>query len=361
MSIQILQTPFLGTNDTEAQLVSWEIVSGDQISPNTVVCVLESTKAAIEIEAEFGGYIFPVVAEGEFVESGEVLAVISEVSDFDFEGWRNNQDDHEDKAPIPTRKAQLLMQRHGIDPSDIAVPAGERIREADVHSVLKKHQLGTDRRGLTAPKRLAILGGVSGGGALIVIDAVRRMENMLPVVIYDRDAQYHGRSVLGVPVLGSFEDRKEKDRADGIFDVLVIAFNRNLQERDKVFQQLSAEGYAFANVIAPDVEVRSMVKLGTGNVILSRAYVGACSQIGSNNFVSANVCLEHGNVLGDSCAFGPGVYTSGNVTIGSRVRFGAGIYVEPELEIGDDAVIGSGQTLVTGVSGGKVLTTRTKG
>ena len=111
-------------------------------------------------------------------------------------------------------------------------------------------------------------------------------------------------------------------------------------------------------MIDPSVDMRSSVTLGVGNVILGHAYIGPCSSIGDNNFISAHVSLEHGNVLTSHCAFGPAVYTSGNVTIGSNVRFGTGIFVEPNVSIGSRAIIGSGQTIVADVPADALRLTR---
>lgn len=362
MSVQTIHTPHLGANDSEAKLVDWLIQPGVEVSPGTVLCALETTKATIDVEAAEHGFVFPLIKAGETIETGAALAVLADSANFNIAAWQIEQKDLiATRSADPTRKAQLLMKRHNLNPAVLPPAFGERINEADVETYLAKRQVQHARLGLSTPIRLAILGGVSGGGALIVIDAARRMENMLPIAIYDRNPQFHDQSVLGVPVLGAMEDRMDQDHADGLFDVLIIAFNRNLPERDQLFSDLTARGYTFANVIDPKAELRSMVEIGTGNLILSHCYIGACSRIGSNNFISANVALEHGNILGNSCAFGPGVFTSGNVTIGNRVRFGTGVYIEPSLEIGDDAVIGSGQTLVTGVAPGKMITSRAKG
>ena len=363
MKVLEVLTPHLGTNDTEAGFVAWLQELGSHVKRGTPLCELETTKATIEVEASADGFLFYLAQRGDRLKVGEILGVLAETRDFDLAGWRRRKAAEKTATPAePTRKAQLLMKRHGIRPEDLPAPAdGARLAEADVAAFVEARLAGQARLGLTTgPQRIAIIGGVGGGGALIIIDAALRIGSVIPVAIYDQDPQFNGKAVLGVPVRGAMDELLAADRDGGIFDALVIAFNRNLEERDRIFRSLRDANYTFANIIDPSVEIRSQVEIGTGNVILSRVYIGACSRIGSNNFISANVALEHGNVLGDSCAFGPGVFTSGNVSVGNRVRFGAGVFVEPGLEIGDDAVIGSGQTLVTGVGTGKVLASRSK-
>lgn len=362
MNVRIITAPHLGANDTEARLVAWLEKPGSKVKRGAPVCELETTKATIEVESPANGFLHVLVEAGATVAAGAPVALLAEEAGFDLAGWKDAQEGENGTTEgTYSRKAQLLLKRHGFSEQDLPAPVGARLGEADVEAFLQARNVREARLGLGTTPRLAIVGGVSGGGALIVIDSARRMSGLLPVAVYDRDSQFQGQSVLGIPVVGTIESRLEQDYSRGMFDYLVIAFNRDLAQRDNLFNDLVERGYRFANVIDPNADVRADVSLGEGNVLLGNSYVGACSQIGSNNFISANVALEHGNIVGNSCSFGPGVFTSGNVTIGDRVRFGTGIHIEPGLEIGSDAVIGSGQTVVSSVEQGKLLTSRAKG
>lgn len=362
MKIQQIWTPKLGANDTSGQLVQWFAEAGTQVSSGALLCELETTKATLEVVSPGQGFFFPLFEVGSAVEEGRALAVLTDEENFDVSAWsREGAIRSAGYTLEPTRKAQLLLDKHGLEAADLPAPLGPRLSEADVEVFLRDQSSTANRIGLGFSPRLAILGGVSGGGALIVIDAVRRMSDIVPSAIYDHNRAYKGQHILGVPILGSVEDCLDRDYADGVFDCLVIAFNRDLSARHTLFVDLVERGYRFINVVDPSVDLRSGVELGSGNVVLGHSYIGACSKIGDNNFLSAGVSIEHGNLLGDSCSFGPGVFTSGNVTIGDRVRFGTGIHIEPGLEVGSDAVIGSGQTLISSIEAGKLLTSRAKG
>lgn len=362
MKTQEIRTPKLGTNDSTAQFVQWFVEAGNQVSSGALLCELETTKATLEVVSPGQGFLFPLVEAGSTVEEGLPLAVLTDEENYDVATWtRKGTAENSGSAFEPTRKAQILLEKHGLEASDLPTPLGPRLSEADVEAFLRDQSSTKNRIGFGLTSRLAILGGVSGGGALIVIDAVRRMSDIVPVAIYDQNPAHKGHHILGVPILGSVEDCLDRDYANGVFDCLVIAFNRDLSARHTMFTDLVERAYRFINVVDPSVDLRSGVELGSGNVLLGHSYIGACSKIGDNNFLSAGVSIEHGNLLGDSCSFGPGVFTSGNVTIGDRVRFGTGIHIEPGLEVGSDAVIGSGQTLVSSVEAGKLLTSRAKG
>jgi sugar O-acyltransferase (sialic acid O-acetyltransferase NeuD family) len=355
-----IKTPFLGTNDSQAVVQNWTKNSGTLVKHDEVVCELETTKATVEVSSEMAGYLHLAVQPGETVKVGQILAVISDSPVFDMALYLAESLSTLPGATSVTKKAEILMARYKLDPEEIRRQVGsEKITEDVVKRHIEKLDDHLGRMGVGKGKRVGVIGGVGGGGALIVVDALTRMPGFQATAIFDRDSKYVGCSVLGIPVVGPIDDLYAEFES-GRIDAVVIAFNRDLMERDRVFQDIKAKGIPFVNVIDPTVELRSDVILGSGNVILSRAYIGACSVIGDNNFISANVAIEHGNILGSSCAFGPGVFTSGNVTIGSRVRFGTGIFIEPGLTIGDDATIGTGQMIVTDIRSGITLTTRAK-
>lgn len=355
-----ITTPFLGTNDSQATVQNWTKKDGTLVKNDEVVCELETTKAVVDVSSDMEGYLHVAAQAGETVKVGQILAVISESPVFDMPQYLAENMSSKPGASSVTKKAEILMARYKLNPEELRLEAAtEKITEDVVKRYIEKLGDHLGRVGVGKGKRVGVIGGVGGGGALIVIDALTRMPGLHVVAIFDRDTKYVGRTVLGIPVVGPIDDLYvEFER--GRIDAVVIAFNRDLIERDRVFQDIKARGIPFINVIDPTVELRSDITLGTGNVILSKVYIGACSVIGDNNFISANVAIEHGNVLGSSCAFGPGVFTSGNVTIGSRVRFGTGIFIEPGLTIGDDATIGTGQMIVTDIRSSAILTTRAK-
>ncbi|SCM79293.1 conserved hypothetical protein [uncultured Pleomorphomonas sp.] len=354
-------TPFLGTNDTQAILLRWKVRQGERVEVGGELCEIETTKATIEVQSDAAGYFFPLVGIGETIEVTQILGFISATPDFDAKAYMESTAAVASEGPRITKKAELLIRRYKLNQSAVeAFADGARITEELVSAFISRQQIGGFARvGVGAGRKVAIIGGVGGGGALIVADTIARIGDMQAVAIYDRAAEFHGKSVLGVPIVGT-TDKLEGDLKAGYVDAVVIAFNRNLEERHRIFEELAGRGVPFTNVIDPSADIRSGVEIGIGNIILGHVYVGACSRIEDNNFISANVALEHGNVLGSSCAFGPGVFTSGNVTIGNRVRFGTGVFVEPGINVGNDSIVGSGQTLVTNIREGAVLTSRAK-
>lgn len=355
--IKILKTPFFGANDTEAVFLSWVAEDGKKVNQGALLGSIETTKAVIDVSAENTGYLYHLTEPGQRVGVGQPLALVSD------EPLENpaevasqiEQESKTSKNKSITKKAELLVRRHKLDFANVLEFAhGSLINEDLVSRFLKETMSNGHRYGQVSRQRVGIVGGVSGGGALIVIDSILRNPSQEAVCIFDQDCQLAGRHILGVPVVGSIELLQEWLDV-GRLDAVVIAFNRDLEERWRVFDRLESQGVPFCNVIDPSAEIRTKVEMGNGNVVLGRVYVGACSRIGDNNFISANVCLEHGNVVGSHNGFGPGVFTSGNVTIGSGIRFATGIFIEPAISIGDHSVIASGSIVTSDVKPGTTV------
>jgi len=339
--------PFLGANDDNCLIVDLLVKNGAYVKKGEILFVLETTKSAMDVEAESEGYFFSSLKVGERKNYGQLVAVIAEseneqAATLELIAAENDVKEKNQGGVRITKKAEMIMQRNGLDIEKIILFAdGLEVNEALINQYLQEFSTKNKKIGLEiSNERIAVIGGVSGGGALIIIDSVLRSAKQVVMAVYDNDKVYHGKEVLGVPVMGG-EDKMIADFKDGKFQAIVIAFNRNLDERQTTYERYKSMGLRFTNVIDQTVELRMGVEIGEGNVILAKTYIAACTVIGNNNFISSNVCIEHGNSMGSHNAFGPGVFTSGNVVIKNKIRFGTGVFIEPNLIIGDNVTLGS--------------------
>jgi len=359
--ITVIKAPFLGANDKSARLVSWLKVAGVQVNAGEVLCQLETTKTLFDVETTTAGYFYTLLGDQCQVAAEQIIAIISESPLPDYHSVIEQtisaarQKAHTSEDRQITKKAEILALRHNLDLATLVQELGKKVQEQDVKDYLARTTMQPLRMGFVPMERIGIIGGVSGGGAMIIIDAISRLPQMQAVAVFDQDPSFVGQSVLGIPVVGSADELLHQYLDEGKIDKVIIGFNRNLQQRAETFHRLSQQGVPFCNIVDPTAEIRNHVKLGVGNLLLSRVYLGPCTEIGDNNFVTAGTHIEHGNRVGSHCAFGPAVATSGNVTIGDRVRFAAGIVIEPGLVIGHDAVIASGAVIVADVPDNHVV------
>jgi acetyltransferase-like isoleucine patch superfamily enzyme len=355
--MQYISIPFFGANDEEAYISKWLIEDGEVVKKGQLLANIETTKTNIEFESPDNGYIYKIKEEAKNFIADEPIAILSNnpiknIKEAASELLRKESMSGEVSLKI-TKKAEILLNRNNININELQINGGT-IDEKYVLNYIQSKEENRNRLGFSNLKKIGIIGGVAGGGALIVIDALLNSKSATPAFIFERDKRWYGDSILGVPVVGGLE-KLYPLVANRDIDAVIIGFNRNLHERDDLYQSLSLKGVPFCNVIDGTVTIRRLVNIGLGNVILGDSYIGAGCKIGNNNFISANVHLEHGNFLGDSNAFGPGVFTSGNVNIGNRVRFGTGVFIEPDRSIEDDVTISSGSIVTIDLKKGSIL------
>ncbi len=358
-------------------MIEWAKSEGDYVRAGEVVCTAETTKCLFDIEAVAEGYLFILVQAGASATVGQPLAVVSgEQTDSRqaVAAWIAATAS-EPALPAPageertwTRKAELLARRHGVDLA--LVPSNDgKIGESDVLAYLE-HQ--GNRSAPPAPEhrdvvdgtyrggrmeRVLIIGG--GDGAVQVLDAMLKTGRQRAVAIVDDNPSLHGRTIMGVPVAGPIrEDLVARMVERDELDYAVISISTLIPLRRRIFEQLTARGVPFTNVIHPTVCIGTNVSIGRGNVILAFCHVGACATIGNNNFLSAYVSIEHHNELGNHCSYGPAVIASSRVRVGDGTRFGTGVFIEPKISIGPNSVIGSGCVLRAHVPANSVVRTR---
>lgn len=359
--------PKAGANEVSGIIKRWAVDTGQKVRRGDLLAEIETTKAVVEVEAESDGWFFPLAERNDSAEVGTVIGVIAARPEIDLETVRREAAATTaavagDPAPTVTtapagsdtwtRKAVLLAERHHLDRTAIAAqPRTQpgRVSEADVLAFLERQKAAAAPSAFGL-QRVLVVGSAGGGGAAIVIDSLARCPGQVPVGVVDRDESWHGKPILGVPVLGPSDPDLVLDLyRRGTFDAVVLAFNRSIEARAETFADLAGRGIPFANVVDPTVNMRLGVRLGVGNVILGSSYLGAEAEIGDNNFLSSNTCIEHHCRMGSHNAFGPAVAFSGRVVIGDRIRFGTQIAVEPGVRIGSDCVIASSCVLRTDI------------
>jgi acetyltransferase-like isoleucine patch superfamily enzyme len=128
-------------NTEVALLTEWLAADGAEVRRGEPVCVVETTKASLELEAPGDGTLVHLYAAGAEIELGRTIALIAESAE-ELEQARTGRDHAETAAPAPaapaqrkaTKKAVELAERHGIDLDAIDKPGF--ITAEDVEALL---------------------------------------------------------------------------------------------------------------------------------------------------------------------------------------------------------------------------------
>jgi pyruvate dehydrogenase E2 component (dihydrolipoamide acetyltransferase) len=74
MSLAVFNLPDVGEGLTEAEIVSWKVAAGDQVTVNQVICEIETAKSIVELPCPFAGTIEKLhVKEGDTVLVGNPI------------------------------------------------------------------------------------------------------------------------------------------------------------------------------------------------------------------------------------------------------------------------------------------------
>jgi acetyltransferase-like isoleucine patch superfamily enzyme len=289
--------------NTEFALLSeWLVEDRAQVEQGQPVCVVETTKATVEVEAPGAGTIVQLYDDGVEVELGKTIARIAESAD-ELASLEQAAAEREAPAPKPsaterkaTRKATALAERHGVDIS--AIDKRGFITEKDVEELIAQ-------QAASAP----------GSGPLLA-----------------------GVSTQGVTLPASFE----LDEASGRLDP---GYHDSLRADPDAFRRLS-----------PDEKVAALREHGAQvgeNVVLGEGAFVAAPQVVIEDGVEigpgATIRCEEVVAIGAETTFGPNLellcrraFVGANIWGGRSVRFGGGGHRDPwaVLTVGDLAFVG---------------------
>lgn len=186
-----------------------------------------------------------------------------------------------------------------------------------------------------AKKDLILVGG--GGHCKAVIDVAESAGyNILGVL--DKPEEV-GNDVLAYKVIGT-DDDIPKYVNDAEFIITVGQIN-NCNIRKKIDQLIKNAGGRLATIIANDAYVSKYSSVGSGSVIMHKAFVNADAHIGENVILNTMANVGHDVRIGDFCHISTGVMICGNATIGNEVFIGSQSVVNQGVDICNNVVLSS--------------------
>lgn len=376
-----ITAPSVNVNDEFVTLMEWTRKNGEFVKKGEIIFIIETTKATVEVESDFDGYLFYLDnLVGSKIKVGNLMALISDNKNIDFgtyfkENLEVNQEKKTDSSNEIkwTLKAEKLAEKNGISKAEVESQniKEQIINEAIVNVFISKLQksesnqdskinrnnisvseLSDSRYQIGRQERVLVLGG--GGGCILAIDIVSRNSNQRIVGILDNNKDLHHKTIMGIPVLGGFE-LIESLWNDGFFDGAISTIVKDPNERANIFNENISKGINFTNIISESVNIRLNVDMGVGNLIISGAYFAPCVKIGNNNFFAASANVEHHSVIGNNCLFGPRFTASGAVTIEDNCKFGMGVLVEPYVRIGSNCLVASGCVITNHINENSIV------
>lgn len=334
--------PLLNANEPEARLVKVHVREGQAVEKGMILFTLETTKAATDLEAPLPGHIRLLAAEGDTLEVGNRLAVITETAD--------ERVDFMSAGEVPsaelriTKPARALAKSLGLDLSTL--PNDQLITE----EVVRRFAQPSSKVELSLPaseKPLILIYG-GGGHAKSVMEIILQMQEYAIAGIVD-DGIPAGTAILHIPVLGgrmllaALHEKGVHLAANGIGGIV------DINVRVRIFELLEKYGFSFPVLTHPRATVEPSAHLDEGVHVFANAYVGSEARLGARCMVNTNAVVSHDCEIGAYSHIAPGALLAGHVRVGERVLIGMGVTTSIGVRIGDGVRVGNGAILLADI------------
>jgi acetyltransferase-like isoleucine patch superfamily enzyme len=347
-------------NSDQAILIEWCHQEYAEINAGQAICLVETSKAVIEVYSYDSGILVHHAAMGSTVFTGDLLASIAKdvdeaneikmslsINSEKLDSQKSNLNDLIKKTSIVfTDKALELIEKNKIEKEYF-----EGLELVIAKDVMEKIETKakpefTENSIFAQCKRVLII--TAGIGSMQVVDILLNDPFIRVIGFVDDNVALRNKIIFGIPVIGSCNDIFTLYK-DGKFDSAIVGFTANISIRKKLYEECIAIGINMINAIDPTARINRGCDFGGGNIICSHVHIGIETVLGDNNFISANSSIDHHNHWGSHIMTGPNCVTSGLVVIENQVRFGTGVFVEPRLKIGAGSIISSGVILTSSV------------
>ena len=279
-------------NDEHATIVKLFFKSGEKVNKGDLIFSFETSKAIIDVESEFEGFIQYVTSEGEKIDIGSLVCEISKNKKELF-GERKNIIIKNQKNFKLTKKADILVQKYELE-----------IEELGLNGIIKEKDL---------------------------IPFIQNERQITPV---DKCLKLDKNNIFVQQLLNDelFRNLLSKEKIEKYkLNGHKVGKNVNISER--------------AVLIGNKIEIQDNVSIGVGTYIESpEIFIGANTSIGNDcNFVASSISIgEYNNISNKVCVdISGGRYPDSNFITGKGCLFAFETYINVcrQVRIGQNVAL----------------------
>lgn len=352
--------PLINPNEPEALILAIYVEEGQNVSLGDLLCTIETTKSAADLEAEAAGYVIGLKAQaGKTIRAGETLCYLATSA-----SWMPPEDEQASQSAEPsntadqpaglriTRPALILAQQHKLDLARL--PIGPLITEKVVQEMIEtaREPEFTVPESAFDPTVILIYGG--GGHGKSVIELLMALRCYQVAGIID-DNLTSGEQIFGFPVLGNQELLASLHTQGMRLAANAVGGVGKVEMRIKIFRILAQAGFVCPALVHPTAFIEHSAILAPGVQVFPHAYVGSQTQVGFGTIINTNAVVSHECVIGNYVNISPGALLAGILHIGDGVLIGMGATVNLGVRIGAGTRIGNGATIKSDVPPGSIV------
>lgn len=353
-------------SDDFYQIVEVKYKNGDWVDSGQIICDLENSKTVYEIETPIEGYFYTIHSDGDEIECGVTLAVISDVlisepgvviKYFNIKEKEAYDDKKFDKIRLSDLAKKLIIENE----IDLNVFVNKQIiTKKDVENYLASVKINNDTLSTEIHldnlnidnKSIVIIGG--GGHAKVCIEILELTGNYNIIGIIDKNVK-PGKLINQYKVLGNDQILPELFKLGCRLAVNGIGSVSDIKFRKVFHEKIINLGYDIPNIIHPKAIIEKSVRLGTGNQIFAGAIISSNVEIGENNIINSGAIISHDVKVKNNSHLAPGCILAGSVEIGNQVLIGMGSTIYLGCKIGSNVVIKNGANIYTDISDNELV------
>lgn len=184
--------------------------------------------------------------------------------------------------------------------------------------------------------------GASGHGK-VVADIALKMNKWKSIAFLDDNESI--KSSMGIEVL---------DKASDVFkyiedyDIFVGIGNNIIRER--IQNQLEANGASIPVLIHPNAVIGEEVIIGIGSVVMAGSVINCCTKIGKGCIINTGSTIDHDNHIEDFVHISPGAHLAGTVKVGKSSWLGIGSVISNNVSITSHCKVGAGAVVIKDIT-----------
>lgn len=351
--------PLVNTNEPESQVIEIQARAFAAIAEGDLVCVLETSKGAVEVEAEHSGFVGHIhVSVDARVVAGQLICEI-----FDAMPDASVPTAPQAAEPAPTgvpggprltNRAARLARDAGLDLA--ALPTDRILKEEDIREAIAAAHPARDLDpGLVeciTRSSVVLFGG--GGHAKSLIDLMLTSLDLEPLCVLD-DRAAPGSEVMGLRVIGGREVLPLLAEAGVRFGVNAVGGLGRISSRIHVGELLTGAGLRLPALVDRTAAVAPSARLGAGVQVFANAAVWSDAEVGDGAIVNTGAVVSHDCRIGANAHITPGVLLAGHVEVGEAALVGMGVTTRIGMRIGARAIVGNGCVLNDDVPDGTIV------
>ena len=353
--VKLVLVSQLGVNDEKADLVSWEVSEGSSIEKGDVLCILETTKAAYDVESDYSGFIAFLSDEDDKVLVNNPIAIIAssyEQAVYERDIIRNKAiQEKMESDTSATKKAESIAKENKVSLKDITPSTGSIIRESDVLEYIQANSVTNKKVSInfeTNKIPVAVYGAGLGG---VTIRETLSMGDVYKVVCYIDDNKKLQSEMDGVPVYSG--NSMEKILNMGVKHAITGVSNGIL--RTKIAKKIVDIGFELVNAIHPSSYISPSAKIGVNNHIKAGSLIDTNTIIGNNCIIDNGVIIAHDNLIEDGCHIAPGAVFGSKIHLGKNTVIGIGASISTNIKIGQKCIISVGAAITQNIDNFSVV------